>query len=149
MDCAKSVLEFAHGDEIQLRKIWLQIAKHVVREKNDIKTAMEFLQVKGAFINDVMKPRDESLSMERINMTRGRKPSSWPTKRLKSDYEISIKLKLERLISLAISGLRFTNHYCHTVTVFSSVSFLFAKVPVEEKDSFKIGESQPCVTTGR
>ena len=46
MDCAKSVLEFARGDEIQLRKIWLQIAKHVVREKNDIKTAMEFLQVK-------------------------------------------------------------------------------------------------------
>jgi hypothetical protein len=45
MDCAKSVLEFASGDEIQLRKIWLQIAKHVVREKNDIKTAMEFLQV--------------------------------------------------------------------------------------------------------
>ena len=51
MDCAKSVLEFAHGDEIQLRKIWLQIAKHVVREKNDIKTAMEFLQVKGPVTN--------------------------------------------------------------------------------------------------
>ena len=45
MECAKSVLEFAQGDEVQLRKIWLQIAKHVVREKNDIKTAMEFLQV--------------------------------------------------------------------------------------------------------
>jgi hypothetical protein len=57
MDCAKSVLEFAHGDEIQLRKIWLQIAKHVVREKNDIKTAMEFLQVTGMFTNDTIEPR--------------------------------------------------------------------------------------------
>jgi hypothetical protein len=52
MECAKSVLEFARGDELQLRKIWLQIAKHVVREKNDIKTAMLFLQVRGWFCGE-------------------------------------------------------------------------------------------------
>jgi hypothetical protein len=41
---AKKCLAFAKDDEEQKRKIWLMIAKHVVKNKNDIRQAMEFLQ---------------------------------------------------------------------------------------------------------
>ncbi|QQP37559.1 Vacuolar protein sortingassociated protein 18 -like protein, partial [Caligus rogercresseyi] len=40
---AKEVLKFTR-DEDMMKLIWLKIAQHVVQEKNDIKSAMEFLQ---------------------------------------------------------------------------------------------------------
>ncbi len=44
IDEAKKCLDFAKDNEELQRKIWLMIARHVVKNKNDIKTAMEFLQ---------------------------------------------------------------------------------------------------------
>ncbi|XP_040568525.1 vacuolar protein sorting-associated protein 18 homolog [Lepeophtheirus salmonis] len=40
---AKEILKFSREEDVQ-KMIWLKIAQHVVQKKNDIKSAMEFLQ---------------------------------------------------------------------------------------------------------
>ncbi|XP_014226256.1 vacuolar protein sorting-associated protein 18 homolog [Trichogramma pretiosum] len=46
VDLAKQIAAMPshHGNDELRKKLWLKIAEHVVREKNDIKQAMEFLQ---------------------------------------------------------------------------------------------------------
>jgi len=44
LDLAKATADVPENDLELRRKLWLKIAKHVVKEKNDIQQAMEFLQ---------------------------------------------------------------------------------------------------------
>ncbi|XP_075230673.1 vacuolar protein sorting-associated protein 18 dor isoform X2 [Lycorma delicatula] len=44
VDLAKQTVSLLQADDELTKKLWLKIAQHVVREKNDIKTAMQFLQ---------------------------------------------------------------------------------------------------------
>ncbi|XP_076258770.1 vacuolar protein sorting-associated protein 18 dor isoform X1 [Rhynchophorus ferrugineus] len=45
LDLAKKMADMSPDNDVELRKkLWLKIAQHVVKEKDDIKAAMEFLQ---------------------------------------------------------------------------------------------------------
>lgn len=44
LELAKKTANVPENDEELRKKLWLRIAKHVVKEKNDIQQAMEFLQ---------------------------------------------------------------------------------------------------------
>ena len=50
IDDAKKCLEFARDNDEEKRKIWLMIAKHVVKNENDIRQAMAIIDECGGLV---------------------------------------------------------------------------------------------------